>query len=242
MKTLKKYTLLYVILIFWEILVKVNIIDRLILPSPLDVIKAFITDFNLLLGHSYSTLTVAFLGVVISIIFSFILSIIMDMYNPLYELIYPIALLSQTIPTVAMAPLLVIWLGYYMKPKVVLVVLSTFFPLLVSLLEGYKSVDKDNLNLFKAMGANRFQTYIHLKIPSAFRYFLSGLKVSMSYALISAVISEWLGGYYGLGVYMTRVKKAFALDKMFAVIFLISFLSLILMNLIDRLEKKIIKY
>lgn len=242
MKTLKKYTLLYAILIFWEILVKVNIIDRLILPSPLDVIKAFISDFNLLLSHSYSTLTVAFLGVVISIIFSFILSIIMDMYNPLYELIYPIALLSQTIPTVAIAPLLVIWLGYYMKPKVVLVVLSTFFPLLVSLLEGYKSVDKDNLNLFKAMGANRFQTYIHLKIPSAFRYFLSGLKVSMSYALISAVISEWLGGYYGLGVYMTRVKKAFALDKMFAVIFLISFLSLILMNLIDRLEKKIIKY
>ncbi|MSN97005.1 ABC transporter permease [Campylobacter sp. FMV-PI01] len=242
MKSFKKYILLYFILIIWEIFVNLNIIDRLILPSPLDVIKAFITDFNLLLMHSYHTLMVAFLGIGISIIFSFMLSLIMDRYKIVYELIYPIALLSQTIPTVAIAPLLIIWLGYYMKPKIVLVILSTFFPLLVSLLEGYKSIDKDSLNLFKSMGASKFQIYKHLKIPSSFRYFLSGLKVSMSYALISAVIAEWLGGYYGLGVYMTRVKKAFAIDKMFAVIFLISFLSLILMNLIDKLEKKIIKY
>lgn len=242
MKLLKKYSLLFMLLIFWEILVSLQIIDRLILPSPLDVVKAFINDFPLLLSHSYNTLTVAFLGVFISISFSFILSLIMDRYNTVYELVYPVALLSQTIPTVAIAPLLIIWLGYYMKPKIVLVVLSTFFPLLVSLLEGYKSVDKDNINLLKSMGANTYQMYIHLKLPSSFRYFLSGLKVSMSYALISAVISEWLGGYYGLGVYMTRVKKAFALDKMFAVIFLISFLSLLLMNIIDKLEKKLIKY
>lgn len=128
-----------------------------------------------------------------------------------------------------------------MKPKIVLVVISTFFPITISLLNGYKAVDKDNIQLLKAMGANTFQMYRYLKIPSAMSYFFSGLKVSMSYSLISAVISEWLGGYYGLGVYMTRVKKAFALDKMFAVIFLITFLSLLLMSIIDILEKKIIK-
>ena len=191
--------------------------------------------------HTYYTLTVAFLGVFIGIVLSFVLALVMDLYQPVYDIFYPVIILTQTIPTIAIAPLLIIWLGYYMKPKVVLVVLSTFFPITIALLNGFKAVDKDNINLLRSMGANTFQMYRYLKIPTSLSYFFSGLKVSMSYSLISAVIAEWLGGYYGLGVYMTRVKKAFALDKMFAVIFFITFLSLLLMSIIDVLEKKIVK-
>ena len=177
----------------------------------------------------------------IGIVLSFVLALVMDLYQPVYDIFYPVIILTQTIPTIAIAPLLIIWLGYYMKPKVVLVVLSTFFPITIALLNGFKAVDKDNINLLRSMGANTFQMYRYLKIPTSLSYFFSGLKVSMSYSLISAVIAEWLGGYYGLGVYMTRVKKAFALDKMFAVIFFITFLSLLLMSIIDVLEKKIVK-
>ena len=191
--------------------------------------------------NTYYTLTVAFLGVFIGIVLSFVLALVMDLYQPVYDIFYPVIILTQTIPTIAIAPLLIIWLGYYMKPKVVLVVLSTFFPITIALLNGFKAVDKDNINLIRSMGANTFQMYRYLKIPTSLSYFFSGLKVSMSYSLISAVIAEWLGGYYGLGVYMTRVKKAFALDKMFAVIFFITFLSLLLMSIIDVLEKKIVK-
>ena len=241
MKKLKDYSLVILLLIVWEILSDLHIISEFLLPSPYQVILAFIGDFGLLMRHTYYTLLVAFIGVFIGIILSFILSLSMDLYQGLYDLVYPVIILTQTIPTIALAPLLIIWLGYYMKPKIVLVVISTFFPITISLLNGYKAVDKDNIQLLKAMGANTFQMYRYLKIPSAMSYFFSGLKVSMSYSLISAVISEWLGGYYGLGVYMTRVKKAFALDKMFAVIFLITFLSLLLMSIIDILEKKIIK-
>ncbi|MDK9580544.1 ABC transporter permease [Sneathia sanguinegens] len=241
MKKLKDYSLVILLLIVWEILSDLHIISEFLLPSPYQVILAFIGDFGLLMRHTYYTLLVAFIGVFIGIILSFILSLSMDLYQGLYDLVYPVIILTQTIPTIAIAPLLIIWLGYYMKPKIVLVVISTFFPITISLLNGYKAVDKDNIQLLKAMGANTFQMYRYLKIPSAMSYFFSGLKVSMSYSLISAVISEWLGGYYGLGVYMTRVKKAFALDKMFAVIFLITFLSLLLMSIIDILEKKIIK-
>lgn len=241
MKKLKDYSLVILLLIVWEILSDLHIISEFLLPSPYQVILAFIGDFGLLMRHTYYTLLVAFIGVFIGIILSFILSLSMDLYQGLYDLVYPVIILTQTIPTIAIAPLLIIWLGYYMKPKIVLVVISTFFPITISLLNGYKAVDKDNIQLLKAMGANIFQMYRYLKIPSAMSYFFSGLKVSMSYSLISAVISEWLGGYYGLGVYMTRVKKAFALDKMFAVIFLITFLSLLLMSIIDILEKKIIK-
>lgn len=241
MKKLKDYSLVILLLIVWEILSDLHIISEFLLPSPYQVILAFIGDFGLLMRHTYYTLLVAFIGVFIGIILSFILSLSMDLYQGLYDLVYPVIILTQTIPTIAIAPLLIIWLGYYMKPKIVLVVISTFFPITISLLNGYKAVDKDNIQLLKAMGANTFQMYRYLKIPSAMSYFFSGLKVSMSYSLISAVISEWLGGYYGLGVYMTRVKKAFALDKMFAIIFLITFLSLLLMSIIDILEKKIIK-
>lgn len=241
MRKIKNYSLVILLIIVWEILSRFHIISEFLLPSPYQVILAFYNDFSLLMKHTYFTLTVAFIGVFIGIVLSFVLSLIMDLYKPIYDIIYPVIILTQTIPTIAIAPLLIIWLGYYMKPKIVLVVISTFFPITIALLNGYKSVDIDKINLLKSMGANTYQMYRYLKIPTSFSYFFSGLKVSMSYSLISAVVAEWLGGYNGLGVYMTRVKKAFALDKMFAVIFFITFLSLVLMSLIDVLEKKIIK-
>lgn len=242
LKILKNYSLLFLILIFWQILSMLEIISPFLLPSPKNVITAFIADFKLLMYHTKYTLLVAFLGVLISILLSFMLSLLMDKYTVLYDLFYPVLILTQTIPTIAIAPLLVIWLGYYMKPKIVLVVISSFFPLTISLLNGYKSVDLDLIRLFKTMGANEIQIYRYLKIPYSLRYFFSGLKVALSYSIISAVVSEWLGGYYGLGVYMTRVRKAYALDKMFSVIFFVTFLSLFLMAVLEKIEKRVFKY
>ena len=140
------------------------------------------------------------------------------------------------------AALLVLWMGFGMAPKVTLVALTTFFPIAVSLLEGYASTDKAAANLLRAMGASRWQIFRHLEFPTALGFFFSGLRVSVSYAVVGAVISEWLGGFGGLGVYMTRVKKAYAFDKMFAVIFLISAISLLLMCLVDFLQRKCMPY
>lgn len=242
MKKLRKYSAVFFILLLWQSLSFYKIISDFLLPSPYQIVKAFIEDFWLILGHTKYTLTIAFIGVFIGVVISFILSLIMDMNNSIYESLYPVLIITQTIPTVAIAPLLVIWLGYYMKPKILLVALTSFFPIVISLLDGYNSVDEDSIKLLKAMGASKYQMYRHLKIPASLGYFFAGLRVSMSYSLISAVIAEWLGGFYGLGVYMTRVRKAYALDKMFAVIFFITFLSLMLMSLVDIIQKKVIKY
>lgn len=242
MKKLRKYSAVFFILLLWQSLSFYKIISDFLLPSPYQIVKAFIEDFWLILGHTKYTLTIAFIGVFIGVAISFILSLIMDMNKSIYESLYPVLIITQTIPTVAIAPLLVIWLGYYMKPKILLVALTSFFPIVISLLDGYNSVDEDSIKLLKAMGANKYQMYRHLKIPASLGYFFAGLRVSMSYSLISAVIAEWLGGFYGLGVYMTRVRKAYALDKMFAVIFFITFLSLMLMSLVDIIQKKVIKY
>ena len=120
----------------------------------------------------------------------------------------------------------------------VLMVITTFFPITVGLLTGFRSADPDAVNLLRAMGAGRGQIFFYIKLPGALGQFFSSLRISASYAVVGAVIAEWLGGFGGLGVYMTRVKKAFAFDKMFAVIILISAISLLLMWAVERLQKK----
>ncbi len=227
---------LAVLCLLWLFVSQGEIIPSYMLPSPVDVVKAFVSDFGILMSHTAVTLTEALAGLAIGTALGFIFSVLMDRFEFLYKAIYPILIVSQTIPTIAIAPLLVLWLGFSMAPKITLVVLTTFFPITISLLDGFKSVDKDSVNLMRSMGANNFKIFFHVKLPLSMEQFFSGLKVSASYCVVGAVISEWLGGFEGLGVYMTRVKKAYAFDKMFAVIILISVISLLLMVLVTALK------
>ena len=231
-----------ILLIMWQMVIGFGLIPDYLLPSPWQIVQAFIDDFYLLMSHAKYTLITAFLGTVIGLVLSFVLSIFMDFSKKFRDIVYPVLLLNQTIPTIAIAPLLVIWLGYGILPKVVLVVLSVFFPMTIALVDGYHSVQKEQLNLFRSLKASHYQTYRHLKIPSAMGYFFTGLKVALSYALISEVVAEWLGGYNGLGVYMTRVRKSYELDNMFAVIFFISFLTLVLLASVKLIERWALKY
>lgn len=239
---LSAYSSLIGLLLLWQSAVALQFLPDYLLPSPWQIIKAFVDDFALLCHHAQYTLITAIIGIFCGLMLSFILAILMDLSCKFKDNIHPLLLLNQTIPTIAIAPLLVIWLGYGILPKVVLVILSVFFPMTIALKDGFDAVDKDALNLFKSMQASMWQTYRHLKLPSALGHFFTGLKVSMSYALISAVIAEWLGGYYGLGVYMTRVRKSYELDNMFAVIFLISLLTFLLLALIRILESYFLSY
>jgi len=226
------------ILIVWQIICSIGLVEAFMLPSPLAVVKALVSEFPVLMGHSVVTLTEAFLGLMMGILLGFGFAVLMDQFEGLYKAFYPLIILTQTIPTVAIAPLLVLWFGYEMTPKVILIVITTFFPIAVGLLNGFKSADKDSIHLLRAMGAGRWQIFFHIKFPGALSQFFAGLRISASYAVVGAVISEWLGGFKGLGVYMTRVKQAFSFDKMFAVIFLISVISLLLMKGVDLLQKK----
>ena len=226
-----------VLLIIWQILSMVNIIPKFMLPSPFEVVKAFISDFPLLMEHTKITLIEAFLGLGLGIILGFAVAVIMDRFEYAYKMIYPVLVITQTIPTVAIAPLLVLWMGYGILPKIMLILLTSFFPITIGLLDGFRSVDKDMLNLLKTMGASSFQNFIHLKLPSSLGYFFAGLRISVSYSIIGAVVAEWLGGYDGLGVYMTRVRKSYSFDKMFAVIFLISGISLLLMYFVKKIQR-----
>lgn len=236
------YILIVIILSIWQILSSTNIVPKYMLPSPYDVIIAFILDFKLIMKHTSYTLIEAFIGLSLGIILAFIISIIMDSFDILQKAFYPILIITQTIPTVAIAPLLVLWMGYGITPKITLILITSFFPIAIGLYDGYRSVDIDSLNLLRTMGANKIQEYLFIKLPYSLGNFFTGLRISVSYAIISAVVAEWLGGFWGLGVYMTRVRKSYSFDKMFAVIFFISALSLFLMYLVKKIEKRIIKW
>ena len=226
-----------VLLVVWEAVVRLGVVPNFLLPSPTQVIAALIGDAPLLATHAMTTIAESVLGLAIGVAVGFVAAVLMDRFEVVYLAFDPLITISQTIPTVAIAPLLVLWFGYGLAPKVILIVLTTFFPIAVSLVSGFRAIDPDMVDLMRTMGASDLQVFMQVKLPGALEQFFSGLRISATYAIVGAVISEWLGGFSGLGVYMTRVRKSFAYDRMFAVIILISVLSLALMRLVDLLER-----
>ena len=230
------------LLLIWQLVCSTGLVPRYMLPSPVEVVQAFVSELPLLWEHSLITLQEALIGLFLGVAVGFVVAVLMDTFEVLYRAFYPMLIITQTVPSVAIAPLLVLWFGYEMTPKIILIVVSTFFPVTVGLLDGFRSADKDAIGLLRSMGATRLQIFRYIKFPSALPQLFSGLRIAAAYSVVGAVISEWLGGFGGLGVYMTRVKKAFAFDKMFAVIFLISAISMVLMVLVELAEKKCMPY
>ena len=220
------------LLLIWHTACDLDWVPNFMLPAPGAVLRALAEDFPMLLQHARVTLLEAFYGLMTGVSIGGLFT-----GGVLYRAVYPLIIITQTIPTIAVAPLLVLWMGFGAAPKVTLVALTTFFPITIGLLDGYASADKEAAALLRSMGASRWQLFRHLKFPAALSHFFSGLRVSSSYAVVGAVVSEWLGGFEGLGVYMTRVRKAYAFDKMFAVIVFITAVSLLLMAAVTLLRR-----
>lgn len=234
--------LILAVLALWQAVCSLGLVPAFMLPSPARVAGAFFSELPVLLGHTAVTLSEAFAGLGLGVLAAFIIAAACDSQRMIRDAIMPVLTVSQTIPTIALAPLLVLWMGYGAAPKVALVFLVCFFPVTVSLIEGFDSADPDAVRLFRSMGANKWQIFWRLKLPGAVPAFFSGLRIAVSYSVVGAVIAEWLGGEGGLGVYMTRVRKSFAFDKMFAVIFWVSALSLILMAATNLAAKRLTRW
>lgn len=160
-----------VILVVWQMVSSLGIVPGYMLPSPVQVVKAFVQEFPLLMENARVTLQEAFIGLACGVAFGFIMAVLMDRFEVLYKAFYPLVVLTQTIPTVAVAPLLVLWFGYEMLPKIILIVIATFFPVTVGVLDGFRSADKDTMNLLRSMGASDFQIFRYVKLPGAMGQF-----------------------------------------------------------------------
>ncbi|MDD4363206.1 MAG: ABC transporter permease [Atribacterota bacterium] len=225
-----------IIIILWQLIVDQGIVARYILPSPFDIIKVCVTVFPTITGHIFTTLQEALVGLAVAIALSLILAVLMDNFLLMKKALQPLLVISQTIPIMVLAPLFAMWFGFGILPKIIVVILVCFFPIVISLLEGLNSIDQDLLNLMKSMKANRWQIFYLAKFPASLGSFFSGLKIAATYSVIGAVIGEWMGGKSGLGVYMTRVRQSFALDKVFATILIIIALSMVLFKLIELVQ------
>lgn len=233
---------LILLLIIWQVLTGSGIVPSYMMPTPVSVITALVTQFPVIITHAVITLQEAFYGLLIGIILAVVTATAMIHIPVLDKALYPLMVITQTIPTIAIAPILVLWMGFGMAPKIALVVLTTFFPIAVGTLDGYRSVDPDYIDMMRSMGAGKRAIFVHVRFPMALPGFFSGLKISASYAVVGAVVSEWLGGFEGLGVYMTRVRKAYAFDRMFAVIIFIVVISLALMLCVKLIARAVMPW
>ena len=227
------------VLIFWEAAVRLFQIPLYVLPSPTEVLNALISDRLTLLGHSVITVAEALLGMGISLVLAVVLGILMDAFVPLRQVVYPILVVTQTVPMIVLAPILIIYLGFGLAPKILTVVLMCFFPIAVSFTDGMAQLDPEYIHLARSFGAGRWTAYRLVKIPAAVPSLISGLKVAATYSVSGAVVGEWIGAQKGLGYYLLRVKNGYMLDKVFACVLVIIFLSLC-MNLALWLANRIV--
>jgi ABC-type nitrate/sulfonate/bicarbonate transport system permease component len=226
----------------WEAIVRLFGVPGYVLPAPSKIATAFASDFPHIMEQARATLIESGAGILFSVALALLVAVAMDNFTLFRKSFYPILIVSQTIPIMAVAPIMLIWFGFGYTPKIIIIVLMCFFPITISLIEGFSRVDRDFLDMFKVMKANRFQIYRDLKFPNALPYFFSGLKISVTYMLMAAIIAEWLGGNEGIGVYMLRSKQAFALDKVFAAVIFIVILSVSLIAVVNLMSRKIVHW
>lgn len=231
-----------VLLLIWEFGVRLYHVPDYILAAPSQVIGAMIEKFPLLMFHTTATLLEAITGFILSVVLAFVIAFLLTSINWLNRAIYPLLIVSQTIPLIILAVLFTIWFGFGMIPKILVVIMVCFFPIVINLINGINSVDRDLVNLFRSMGAGCIATLTMVKLPSAMPSFFSGLRISATYSIMAAVIGEWLGAQRGLGYFMTLQQKSFAIDQVLAAVVIICLLSLLMVKAVDLLEYLLIPW
>ncbi len=224
-------------LLGWSALTAGGELPSFILPSPGDVARAGWETRTLLLPALGTTLLETLLGLAVSVVLGVALAAAVDLSSLLRRAIYPILVASQTVQILAIAPLLIIWFGFGLTSKVLIVVLICFFPLALNTADGLASADPDLVALFRAMGARRGQIWRMVRMPSALPGFFSGLRIAVTYSVVGATIAEWVGGTQGLGLYMLRSKNALATDQVFVGILITSAVSIGLFVLVTLIER-----
>lgn len=241
-KQLVPILFIFALLLVWEAVVHTFQIPLYVLPSPTQVVKALSSESGTLLGHAGVTILEALSGIIISFFLALLLGIVMDRFPLVKQSVYPILVVTQTVPMIVLAPILIIYMGFGMAPKILTVVLMCFFPIAVSFTDGMSLVDREYVHLVRSYGSGKWEVYRLVKIPAAIPSLLSGLKVAATYSISGAVVGEWIGSQKGLGYYLLRVKNGYMLDKVFACVLVIIFLSLCMNGLIKLYQQVALPY
>ncbi|AGC67853.1 ABC transporter permease protein [Thermoclostridium stercorarium subsp. stercorarium DSM 8532] len=230
-----------VLIIIWESLVYILKTPDYLIPAPSMVVKALVDSFPILMRHTAVTLLEVILGFAAALILSVAVSLLMVRFRTLYKILWPYMIISQTIPLYILAPLFMIWFGFGILPKVLIVGLVCFFPITVAFVQGLTSTEPELDELLQVMRATPSQIMWKIRVPQAMPQFFSGLKIAAAYSVTGAVLSEWVGAQEGLGIFLTRSMKTFKTAALFADVMIIIVLSLAIFYAISFIEKKVIR-
>lgn len=230
------------LLLLWQIMVTVFHLPIYILPSPVAVFKAWFHYRNLLMQESIPTIIETLIGLFLGSIFGILCALMMTYFSPIRRWFLPILLISQALPTFAIAPLLVVWFGYGIASKIITTMIMIFFPITSNFYDGLKQTKQIWLDLAKTMNGSRLQILRRIKIPAALPSLASGLRIAATIAPIGAVIGEWVGASQGLGYLMLNSNARMQIDLMFAALITIIALTISLYFAIDLGLRKTITW
>lgn len=241
-KNLPSLLLTFFLLAIWQ-MAAMGVDAAYILPSPIQILKKlWVLREVLFTVHLPATMSVTGLGLLISIVLGLSLAIIMDGSPKLENALYPIIIASQTIPTTAIAPLFVLWFGYSIWSKVLVTILITFFPITITVYDGFKSTKREMEELLMTYGATKWDIFIKLKLPTALPNFFSAIKMAIPLSIIGAAIAEWLGAQSGLGYFSKRMMTQLDGAGVFAPVVLLSAVAMLTVGVVTMLEKKLVKW
>lgn len=233
---------LCVILGLWQAVVIVFAMPSFILPAPLEVFEKLIQRRDVLFKHTFVTATEIVLGLLLGLFMGLFFALQMLLFTPIKRWLLPILITSQAIPVFAIAPLLMIWLGYGIASKIVMAAIIIFFPVTTCCYDGLRNTPSGYLDLVKTMGASKWQRLRHIQFPASLPTLASGIRVAVVIAPIGAVAGEWVGSSEGLGYLMLQANARMMVDEMFAALLILSVLSVALYFVTDRLLKKCIPW
>jgi ABC-type nitrate/sulfonate/bicarbonate transport system permease component len=226
-----------VLLLLWESYVDLADIPRVILPAPSAVGEVLIIDAGILLANAWVTLIETVVGFAAAMAVGLGFAMLIDRSAILRRAIYPLLVASQTVPSIAYAPLLVIWFGYEILPKVLVVLIYCFFPIVVAALDGFRATDPELIRLFRTFGAGGRQIFAKVRFPNALPAIFSGIRIAITYSVTGAIVGEYVGASQGLGIYIQLAKNRFQVDRVFAAILVIAVLSIGLFALVSLVER-----
>ena len=230
------FVLAVTLLLLWELTVRANLSLTVFLPAPSTIVQALVLNWGPIYDNTIPTLLETVLGLLVATALGLLLAVLLDFSFWSRRAIYPLLIISQTIPIVALAPLLLIWGGIGIGPKVIVVTLYCFFPIAVATADGLASAEPDLIKLLKSMRASRWQILWLVRLPGALPSFFSGLRIAATYSVTGAIVGEFVGAYQGLGIYMETSTNSHAIPVVFATIVVTALLSLALFGLVNLIE------
>jgi ABC-type nitrate/sulfonate/bicarbonate transport system permease component len=226
----------------WHLIADALNLEPFLVPAPSDVAKALWEDRSLLADNGWVTLKEVLLGFGCALALGLAFAVLLHLSETLRRAFYPLIVASQTVPIIVVAPILVVWFGFGIGPKLAIIALICFFPITVNTLDGLRSVDQDTVKMMRTLDAGRWQVFRRVEAPTALPYAFSGAKIAVAVAVIGAVFGEWAGSDSGLGHLMLQASAQLLTARLFAAVVVLSAFAIALFAALSLLERKVVTW